>query len=287
MDEHTRPAGGDRPAPFRLDGTVAAAVPSATVMLLRDGADGIETFLLERHLDSDFAGGAYVFPGGKVDDRDLDFPLDRWVGCDAEAAMRELGTRSEQEAVGLHVAAVRETFEEAGILLASRGMEALTAEDLASESFQTARQRLSDRDDDFDWRPWLEEEDLTLALGALAFAAWWTTPEGPHRRFDTRFFWARVPAAQQAAMAPNHVEVVGGRWLSPAAAIAAHDAGDVVIIYPTRTNLGALTPFATAEEAWLAAADGRTDRRRIQPVVVDVDGAVMVQHPDGGPPVSV
>lgn len=275
------------PPPFRFDGTIAAPVPSATVMLLRDGEDGVETFLLERHVDSDFAGGALVFPGGKVDDRDIDFPLDGWVGCDAEAAMRDLGTDSEREAIGLYIAAVRETFEEAGILLASRGTSALTADDLASPSFQVARARLSDRGDDFDWRPWLAQEDLTLALGTLAFAAWWTTPEGPHKRFDTRFFWARVPQAQLSALTPNLVEVVHGRWLTPAAAIAAHESGEAMIIYPTRSNLAALDAFSTAEAAWLGAADGRTDRRRIQPVVVNVDGQLMVQHPDGGPPVAV
>src|SRR5690606_20154299 len=119
------------------------------------------------------------------------------------SAMVELGTSSERAAVALYIAAVRETFEESGVLFASRGLEPVTAEDLRSPSWVEVRQRMSDRSDDFDWRPWLREEGLTLALGALAFAAWWTTPVGPHKRFDTRFFWARVPEAQQEAVAAN------------------------------------------------------------------------------------
>lgn len=275
------------PLPFRLEDGEQPAVDAATVMLLRDGTAGIETFMLERHLDSDFAGGALVFPGGKVDDRDLDFPLDGWIGCDADAAMMELGTSSERAAVALYIAAVRETFEEAGVLLASRGMDPVTLGDLRSASFVEARRRLSDRDDDFDWRPWLREEGLTLALGALAFAAWWTTPAGSHKRFDTRFFWARVPLAQQDAPAPNDVEVVTGVWMSPSEAIAAGSSGTASVIYPTRRNLKALEPYATAEEAWTAALEGRTDRRRIEPTVVVVDDRIMVQHPDGGPPEDV
>jgi 8-oxo-dGTP pyrophosphatase MutT (NUDIX family) len=227
-------------APFRLDEGEQPAVDAATVMLLRDGPTGIETFMLERHLDSDFAGGALVFPGGKVDQRDRDFPLDGWIGCDAVTAMAELGTSSEQAAVALYIAAVRETFEEAGVLLASRGLDPVTLDDLRSPSYVEARRRLSDRDDDFDWRPWLREEGLTLALGALAFAAWWTTPAGSHKRFDTRFFWARAPAAQQDALAPNDVEVVTGAWMSPSEAVAAGAAGQASVIYPTRRNLQAL-----------------------------------------------
>lgn len=260
-------------------GETRPAVDSATVLLLRDGPDGVEVFLLERHLDSDFAGGAFVFPGGKVDDADRTFDPARWTGLDPAAVREEVGAATDADALGLYVAAVRETFEESGVLLGTRGGAPITADDLASESFLEARRRLNARGEPWDWSGWLADEDIVLDLGALAFWSWWATPEGRHMRFDTRFFVALVPPEQESALAHDEVEMTSSCWLSPAAALREQESGRVPIIFPTRRNLRDLAAYGSADEAWEAAASGRTDRRRVQPRVVRVGGTPMVQHP--------
>lgn len=261
-----------------LSGEVVEPVLAATVMLLRDGVAGLEVLMLERHLRSEFAAGAYAFPGGKVEDADRQLPADRWRGIDPAHAAAELGVTDAAEALGLYVAAVRETFEEAGVLFARRADGSLP--DAASVA--EARQRLTDRQRAWDWTGWLRDEGLVLDLGALAFWSWWVTPKGVHRRYDTRFFVARLPAGGRVAH--DEVETTAARWITPQAALDAQRAGEVTIVYPTRKNLEALAGYPTAEAAWRAAAEGRTDRRRIEPEVVIVDGVPMVRHPDGGDP---
>lgn len=270
------PAGeviGDTTVPF----------DAATVLLLRDGADGLEVAMLERHLRSDFAGGAWVFPGGRVDAVDGDLPGDRWSGADLAAAAA-MGARDERHALAFLVATVRETFEEAGVLLAHRADGApVRPEDLRTEAFRGARDRLNDRADAFDWHAWLTEHDLVLDLGALALWSWWVTPDGLHKRFDTRFFVARAPAEQ--VVAHDRLEVTDSVWTTPARALAAEERGEVTIIYPTRKTLQQLAAYVTAEDAWQAAATGRTDARRLLPRIVEgPDGEPMISHPDGGPP---
>ena len=262
-------------------------VDAATVVLVRDGPDGggLEVLLLERHLDSDFAGGALVFPGGKVDDRDRSMPDQLWRGADPKAWAPVLGTDA-AGALGLLVAGVRETFEEAGILLASHADgRPVTTTDLAGEDARQMRQRLGARDADHDWRPWLAERGLVLELGWLGLWSWWATPVGQHRRFETRFLLAPAPAEQAAAH--DEVETTALRWLAPTAALEAQARGEVTVIYPTRRNLAALAAYPDVAAVTRAVAAGEVDRRRIEPTLVPVDGTTMVQHPDGGPPEPV
>lgn len=288
----------------RLVDATTEPVDAATVVLLRDaradrradpatdlpadGPDhpdvaGFEVLLLERHLDSDFAGGALVFPGGKVDDTDRDLDAARWTGRSLRDWLGRLGVDRTADALSLLVAAVRETFEEAGVLLARREDGApVTAEDLAEPSFVDARRRLAARDETWDWRRWLEDEELVLDLGSLALWSWWVTPEGQHKRFDTRFFAALLPTGQDARH--DDVETTSLHWLTPQAALAAGDAGKVTIIFPTRRNLRALAAYRSAAAVWEAADAGRVDQRRIEPRVVRVGGQVMVQHPDEDAP---
>jgi 8-oxo-dGTP pyrophosphatase MutT (NUDIX family) len=277
----TSPAG-------RVVGGTTEPIDAATVLLLRDGPTGLEVFLLERHLKSDFAGGAYAFPGGKVDAQDRGLDPARVTGLEADRWTDRLGARDPATVVGLWVAAVRETFEEAGLLLARRrdGTE-LAAADLASESFVAARQRLAARGEHWDWRPWLEAEDLVLDLGALTPFAWWITPHGMHKRFDTRFFAAVAPAAQMAALAHDDVETTASRWCTPAAALEDAAAGRAVIIFPTRRNLQGLAEFDRADDVLAAGAAGRLDLRPVLPALTVIDGTVHVRHPDGGQPESV
>jgi 8-oxo-dGTP pyrophosphatase MutT (NUDIX family) len=266
----------------RLTDETWPTVDASTIVLLRDGADGGEVLLLERHLDSDFAGGALVFPGGKVDDADRHLDPARWAGRDPAAWREQLGAATDADALGLMVAAVRETFEEAGVLLATRDGAVLTDADLEEPSFVDARRRLASREERFDWRDWLAEQRLVLDLAALAPWSWWVTPKGQHKRFDTRFFAALLPAEQSAAH--DRVEITGLRWSRPDDALAAQREGRMVVIYPTRKNLEALAGHRTATDAWRAADEGRTDLRRIEPEVIVVGDDVMVQHPDGRDP---
>jgi 8-oxo-dGTP pyrophosphatase MutT (NUDIX family) len=265
----------------RYTGGSAPAVDAASILLVRDRVRGegpLEVLLLERHLDSDFAGGALVFPGGKVDPQDRELDAARWTGRNPKGWRERLGTETDAEARGLLVAAVRETFEEVGVLLATDEEEQpVTADQLRSASFRKARQRLCSRDERWDWRRWLEDEALVLDLRALEFWSWWVTPEGQHKRFDTRFFLAVLPAGQTPAH--DDVEATSLGWWRPEDALAAAERGEVTIIFPTRRNLEALARFDTAAAARQAARDGEVDTRRIQPTVVKVDGELFVQHP--------
>lgn len=268
----------------RLGPGTTDPIDAATVLLLRDGDDGLEVFLLERHLESDFAGGAYAFPGGKVDAADLDMPAERWSGIDPAGVMDAVGARTPEHAVGLLVAAVRETFEEAGPLLARHADgRPVTADELASEPYLDARRRLAARGEPWDWRPWLEAHDLVLDLGALHPVARWCTPHGMHKRFDTRFIAVAVPPEQADALGHDDVETTDSVWRRPADAVAAAEAGEVVIIFPTRRTLQVLATHDDVASA--LAAPG--DPRRILPGIVLVDGEPRVRHPDGGAPESI
>lgn len=258
----------------------AEPVPAATVVMLRDAPEGLQVFMLERHIKSDFAGGAYVFPGGKVDEADCGLPADRWIGLDPEVAAARMQV-APSEALGYHVAAVRELFEEAGILLARRDGRPVGAETLASASFVEANRRLSSREVKWDWREWLADEGLVLDLGVLAWWSWWVTPLGVHRRYDTRFFVAPLPEGQAARH--DEVETSASRWVTPAAALQAAREREITVIYPTRKNLQALEEYESAERLLVAAHDGRVDTRRTQPEVVDVGGGQnKVRHPHTG-----
>ena len=255
---------------------VAPAVDAATVMLVRPSRPGVETLLLERHVRSEF-GGALVFPGGVVDEQDRGLSTERWYGRDPATWRELLGVPDAAHALGLLVAAVRETFEEAGVLLATRRGRPVTDTDLAESGFVEVRRRLASRDEHFDWRDWLADEDLVLDLGALAPWSWWVTPKEAPKRFDTRFFVARLPEGQSAAH--DAVETTSLRWSTPQAALRAHEHGEATVVYPTRKNLEVLDVHGSVEAAWRAADEGRVDLRRIELSMVNVDGEMLVQHP--------
>lgn len=203
-----------------------APVQASTVILLRDGSDGVETFMLERHLDSDFVGGAYVFPGGKVDEEDCSLAPDLWSGIDPNQEAHRFGVDT-PIALGLYVAAARETLEEAGVLLSST---------------PTMPADRPGHDDALE--PWLRDHGVTLDLAQLAPWSWWVTPEGVHRRYDTKFFAAVAPPEQAARH--DGTETTDSMWVRPPDAIARARAGEVMIILPTRKNLEAiLEPTAT------------------------------------------
>jgi 8-oxo-dGTP pyrophosphatase MutT (NUDIX family) len=236
---------------------------AATILLLRDGPDGPEVFLQRRGGGAAFMAGAYVFPGGMVDDTDRGMP----PALVADPHATHLAQR---------VAAVREAFEEAGILLGTRAGEPIDAAWLASSSATTARRRLHDRSDRFDWRDWLTTERIVLSSDRLTLASRWITPEAEPRRYDTWFFLALAPGDQEADH--DDVEMVDSFWARPTDALAAADRGEVVLVPPTRKNLEALMPF----EAARAAVDGMGSPSPPEPILPVIetreDGSVWVSH---------
>lgn len=264
------------------DGQTRPAVDAATVVVVRDADGGLEVLVQERHVETDFVGGALVFPGGRVEDGDRDLATDLWVGGDPADVGARMGT-DERGGLGLLVAAARESFEEAGLLFAvdAEGRP-IPADVLGRSAVASARAALAARDDGGDLAALLREQALRLDLDAFHPFAWWVTPEGMHRRYDTRFFVAVVPPAQVDAARSDRVETTSARWLTPTDCLTGGEDGRFTVIFPTRKVLAELAEHATVDQLLAAIEDRRPPR--IQPEVIEVDGTVMVQHPHGGPP---
>jgi 8-oxo-dGTP pyrophosphatase MutT (NUDIX family) len=201
----------------------APAVPAATILLLRDGAEGLEVFMVVRHHQIDFASGALVFPGGKADPADFE----------AELAPLLDGAADNPDTRAIQVAAIREAFEECGVLLArERGSNHLiSGERLAV--LDTLRDAL--HRGDLSIREFLEQYGLRLACDQLVHFAHWVTPAMMPKRFDTHFFLATAPA-DHLAVHDGH-ESVDSLWIRPADAIAEGAAGSKTIIFPTLRNI--------------------------------------------------
>ncbi|RYY92612.1 MAG: NUDIX hydrolase [Comamonadaceae bacterium] len=220
----------------------ATPIPSATVVLLRDGPQGLEVFLLQRHVASDVLGGAYVFPGGKVDRGDADW-LDR-LDTPLDALHARLGEPDVDaaEAGGLFVAAVREVFEETGLLFAP-----VTAAE-ARAAWQALRAGATFNDV-------LQQAALRLDAGALFPWSRWVTPmmsSVSRKRFDARFFVAAVPAGQQ----PTHDEheATASLWLEPATALRQYWNGEISLAPPQIMSLAHLARHRDVASVLAAAS---------------------------------
>ena len=248
---------------------------AATVLILRDGLDGLEVFMLKRNLNSDFVGGAYVFPGGAVDPADAEVAVaQRCPDLDDVEASRRLGL-----AVGglaFWVAAIRESFEEAGVLLARHadGRRLDLSDPGAAERFA------GHRDDVDNERRTIAEvavqEDLHLDVGQLHYFSRWITPLGAHRRYDTRFFVCAAPEGQEVV--EDSRELIGTQWLTPAEALRRHDAGDITMIFPTVRTLVALSRFDRAD-AVLDHARAQSRVEGILPTISDGDDGMRIVLP--------
>lgn len=248
---------------------------AATVLLLRDGLDGLEVFMLKRNLNSDFVGGAYVFPGGAVD------PDDRHSDLDPICEGRSDGDTSrllgiDGGGLAYWVAAIRESFEEAGVLLAYDATGALVDLDQEAGLDRWAEHRKAVDAGDRRLVELCATEGLRLAVDTMHYFGHWITPEGSPRRYDTRFFVAAAPA-NQTPLHDDH-EVIANEWLRPADGLARVDAGELTMLPPTTASLRAIARFATVAEA-LAAAHAVTDVPTILPRVVAVDGGVRIALP--------
>jgi 8-oxo-dGTP pyrophosphatase MutT (NUDIX family) len=240
--------------------------PASTVVVLRDSPRGPEVFMVRRHEGTAFMGGAHVFPGGRVDASDREGDAS-W--CEGIAhAVRQLAEMDAAEAVSYHVAAARELFEEAGVLLASDHTGAIVslADHDAHARFKSYRDDV--HDGRLTLRAVVERERLRLRLDALVLFAHWVTPPIDTRQFDTRFFMTRVPPNQTPAH--DDSETTHSTWLTPADAIG-QAAGDVIVLPPpTWTTLRELETFTSVEGALAWAQHRRISRR--QPKMLDEGG---------------
>ncbi|MGH2795812.1 MAG: NUDIX hydrolase [Actinomycetota bacterium] len=267
----------DRPSfavPVDLPENPAPARDSATVMLVRDGAEGLEVFMLERHLRSDFAGGAYVFPGGTVDQRDLDADAASFLDGPSLPDAADHIDAPHDRALGFYLCAIRETFEEAGVLLASRDGTAVRLDDADEEKrFAVYRDEFNARQGSL--AKLAADEGLRYSGDLLHYYARWITPEFAPKRYDARFFVATMPEGQ----VPLHddVETTASTWIRPADALAQAREGSFSIIFPTRKTLESLAGFSKADEV-IASTEGR-EIPAILPTVVLADGHAKVVLP--------
>ena len=217
----------------------ATPVPAATILMLREGAAGLEVFMVERHHQIDFVAGALVFPGGKVDAAD----------GDPAVAARSDGAHSDPVRASIEVAAIREAFEECGILLAREdGSDDLVS---ASRLADLERYRTDLHAGEVSLAEFLEREKLRLACDELVHFAHWVTPEMVPKRFDTHFYLAKAPH-DHLAVHDGH-ESVDSVWTTPQDAIGAAERGERQIIFPTLLNIQKLARSGTPEDAITAA----------------------------------
>ncbi len=251
--------------------------PAATVLLVRDGADEIEVFMLRRNLNSDFVGGAYVFPGGGVDASDREDPDlgNVCAGLDDAGASAQLGVAS--GGLAYWVAAVRECFEEAGVLLAGRDGDYIRFSDPdVAARFDEARPQVYSGD--LRVAALCEREGLTIQLDEIVYLSHWITPVGPPRRFDTRFFVARMPEEQT----PLHDggETVASEWIGVRTALERQRAGEFEMIFPTIRNLEDVAQFDTVDEL-MTGVRARDEVPPILPKIVrGEDGQMSILMPD-------
>jgi 8-oxo-dGTP pyrophosphatase MutT (NUDIX family) len=248
---------------FDLSAEPVATRDAATVVLVRDAAEGIELFFVKRRADVRFMGGAFVFPGGKLDPEDGSAEIH--ADLDDRACRQRLSEEDNPNARALFVAAARECLEESGVLLSN---DAVSAERIAA-----ARHAL-----DVDKRGFAEvlaECGATLALSRLVAFARWVTPRGETRRFDARFFLAQ--ASSDTVATHDTRETVASAWLSPQEALARAERREIVLVPPTFRTV---QQFAQARTAREALALARSPVPRFEPVVRARDSAFEILLPD-------
>lgn len=254
-------------------------VPAATVMFVRDvapaggGASELEVCLLRRNTRSVFVGGASVFPGGALDPADGALAtVERCDGLTEDDACARL--RVDAHGRAHWIAAIREAFEECGLLPAITDDGLPLVLDDAATAARFAKHRAAVDAGTRTLGEVLTEEGLRLDLAALHYVAHWVTPVGPPRRYDTRFFVGRAPGGQP--LAHDGSEVVGAEWTTPAAALARLEAGELSMLPPTSESLRWLSEFANVD-AVLEAATALEEIPRYEPkIVTELDGSTRI-----------
>lgn len=223
--------------------------PSATVVLLRDSANGPEVLLVLRHERAAF-GASYVFPGGVNEPGDAEVHERCHRLTDAVASKR-LGVAD--AGLNYYVAAIRELFEETGILLAHCAREDGARVQVTEKECVAQRALLNNGE--LRWEDFLAERDLSLACDTLRYFAFWVTPRVFSKRFSTRFFMAPAPAGQQACHDGN--ELTDSCWMRPADALALAADDTLTLPPPTRATLKDLSRFRSVQDAlaWAKACE--------------------------------
>lgn len=251
-----------------MTGNATLPRPAATVVVCRAGEAGFELYLVKRHGRSGFMAGAHVFPGGRVDDDDA------VLGARLPQALRQAasamldGLEDESAAAAFCVAAVRETAEECGLLLARTSTEAVPV------SAVVAQRVIAQLRQERAFAAALEHEGLVPDVLGLRPLAWWITPAAEPKRFDTRFFLAPAPSGQRARV--DEHEATEGEWLTPAAALAAYAAGRIELAPPT---LATLEDLAEHEDLERAAAAVRRPVAAIEPKIITGDSGLVLALP--------
>jgi len=254
------------------DGSLRPAEPrrAATVMLLKDTATGTVVHMLRRRSSMAFAGGAYAYPGGGVDPRDDEHHI-HWAGPTRAWWAARLGV-DETTAQAIVCAAVRETYEEAGVLLAGPTAESVVGDTTGAE-WEADRAALVARDLSF--AEFLERRGLVLRSDLLGAWTRWITPEFEPRRYDTWFFVAAIPEGQRTRNASTEADRTV--WIRPQDAADGYDKGELLMMPPTIATLRQIAAYGTAADA-LAAAPGRD----LTPVLAQarlVDGEIVLSWP--------
>lgn len=238
---------------------IAEAKQAATVILLRPGQTrGMEVLLTRRPAEMAFLGGMYCFPGGTMERDDFSTAiLRRCLGLAPAAARKVIGAHfSPQEAVGLWVTAIRELYEEIGILLAitADGTMAMMDPDLNRSLAEKHRALLAQR---LSFQALLEAENLYCDTTQLAYFSHWRTPSQFRVRFDTRFFLASVPAEHYPLAASP--EVADSLWLTPDRALQRFAQGTLPMIFPTFASLRTLADFDSLESLFAEFTPAKRD----------------------------
>ena len=248
--------------------------PAATVMLIRDRDDAaFEVFMLRRTLSAAFAKGMYVFPGGRVDEGDSASELENLCdGLSDEQASGLLQVPS--GGLAYWVAAIRECFEEAGVLLArqhsSQEILRLDTPEMVSK-FALARQQINNGK--LSLIELCIRENLHLVTDSIHYVSHWVTPIGESRRFDTRFFVARAPQAQEPLHDDN--ETIASLWVEPSDALLRRERGELAMIPPTIKNLEFLAEHTTTVDVLVAASKIGVPTTILPRLRTDSDGKVI------------
>ena len=229
------------------------AKPAATIALLRDSPSRMEVLLLKRDRNASFVPGAYVFPGGRVDPADwTKQTLASVDGLTTETAATRLGlVGTSPPAIAYYIAALREAFEETGILVGVGPNAQAPPTAAASVEVEVLRNGLMEGSVSFNEA--LKHLSCRIDGSSIEYLAHWITPEREPRRFDTRFFAARVQTDAEPIFDPR--EMTEARWLSPKEALARNQGGTLPMIFPTIDTLQRLADYTTVGDALRGIGD--------------------------------
>ena len=239
-------------------------IPASTVLIIRDGVTGLEVFMVVRHHEIDFAAGALVFPGGKLDKSDFHKKLNQYL-IEEETTEREI--------VPYKIAAIRECFEEANILFAkNKDGRAIIDE---SELFKLKKWRDAFINESTSMYEFARLENLLFSIGALIPFSHWVTPEKVPKRFDTRFYIAAAPEGHEGQHDGN--ESVDSIWINPQQALDDCLSEKRTIIFPTRLNLEKLNQSKTVAEAISNAKNSNIVK--VTPLIEKLDEGIFITIP--------